>query len=372
MQKLNRELVQALRERAEALRLLDSLGRLKTGESITEEDRAALKQDYEERLSAADASVEQLRASIREQLRSLKTEREGLLQQKSTLEVRHKVGELDTVSYREALEGLDTRDRDLRRRQSELVRLYKAESDADIAALSSAAHIEQTSHASSALLARAGAGWSGMSWLSGRRLALIAGALVAAGVLTVAVLVVQAGVPGLPSISSPFQSEDGSLAETVPVDTGPAAGDSGSSALEGTDNGGLVNVDTEFELPLIVRAAPRVGSLHVELEYDETEVELISVQAGALPAGSLFEYTAGDGRVTIGMVSVDGLEGDFTVARLVFRVYPDTERVGDASFAVERIAAHDALLLTPMVTTGGPGRVNLVSLAVTPAAVDFY
>ena len=372
MQKLDKELVQALRERAETLRLLDSLEHLETGESITEKDRAVLKHDYEERLSAADASIERLRASIRDQLRSLKTDRERLLQQKSTLEVRHKVGELDTADYREAVAELNESERDLRRRQSELVRLHKAESDADIAALSSATHREQTGLAPRARLAMAGTGWSGKSWLSGHRLTLVAGSLVAAGVLVVAVLVVQAGVPGLPSISNPFQPGDDAPAETASTDPGPAAADSGGTALVGTDSGELPNVEMEFELPLIVRAAPRVGSLHVELAYEEAEVELISVQAGALPVGSLFQYAAESGRVTMGIVSVDGLEGDLAVASLMFRVYPDAERVGDASFVVENVAAHDAILLAPIATTGGPGRVDLVSLAVTPAAVDFY
>lgn len=132
MAKLNSELRQALRERDEARRLLGSLERLQSDESISDDDRLALRHDYEERLRSADVTVQEIRDSIDEQLRGVANEREKLGQEQATLEVRHKVGELDSDQYRKASDSVRACTAELDRQKSSLGALLKAESEADL------------------------------------------------------------------------------------------------------------------------------------------------------------------------------------------------------------------------------------------------
>lgn len=68
-------------------------------------------------------------------------------------------------------------------------------------------------------------------------------------------------------------------------------------------------------------AAPGIGALHVELTYDATVLEAISGSAGSLAAGgSLVDANPTPGRLIMGVVSSDAINGDGEILVAKFRV----------------------------------------------------
>ncbi len=366
---LGPELKRELHARDEARRLLSSLQGLEADDAITDEDRADLKRDYEKRLVDADASIEALRSSIRDELRSLDAEQEDLQQQQATLEVRHKVGEIDDAAYQKASQPLQRRQAELGRKQTELDLLYSAESESDIVVRPTTLPVHEAPP-SVGYRAPARRAPAFLSRLSGRKLPLVVGGLIVVGVIAIAAVLLLAGLAGV--IPNPFASDEGG-ASTPGLQTGEPDSDgaSGDTVPVEVEAGDIANAETDFDMPLELRGATDIGSLHAELTYDPAELELLSVTAGALPPDAMFQFGASDGRVALGFVSATGLDGDFAAAVLRFRVLSDTERAGDARFGVENIVAHNAGMLVPVATMPWEGRVNLVSLAVGAAAVDF-
>jgi hypothetical protein len=366
MAKLNTELGQALRERDEARRLLESLKRLETDDSVSEADRDSLRSDYEARLQHADAEVARVRGAIETQLQDVELERQKLAQEQTTLDVRHKVGELDAKQYQKAVESVRSRAAELERQKLAHEALLKAESEADVAGIAAPVVRKAVQPASKRTAAPSVA--AGIRSLSGRRLLLISGGLVAIGVVAIVVLVMQAGGAALPSLPNPFGGNGSDSGGQEPSQT------DGTAPLVPVQAGedSIASAETDIDMSLQFRGGSRVGTLHAEMTWDESQLELVSVQRGSLPAEALFQYGTSAGRVAVGLVSLEGIDGDVAVATLRFRVAPDSVRAGDAFIDVENVAAYDALALAPLEVMPVSGRINMVSLAWTPATVEFY
>ena len=214
------------------------------------------------------------------------------------------------------------------------------------------------------------AGWM-QKLLQGRTPYLISGGFVAVGAVAIVLLLALAG-GGVPSLPNPFggtgqpdssefdEMSAGKTSDPVPSefdvsDTSPAA----------------VPFATTCEVPVVVRGAPTVGSLHLEMTYDSTAVEVTSVQSGSLPSDSLFEYNATPGRVTIGLVCPEGLSGDWEVAVVQFQALPAGSTGGQRPLAYENVVAHGADSLLEIGTVVSSGSVLLDDMSVMAPAISF-
>lgn len=382
MASLSSSLLQALSAREEARRLLASLDQLGAEGSLDDATRDSMRHEYEERLQSAEADVARARDTIGEQQQQVSQELEKLRREETALEVRHKVGEFDLKQYQKAAGKLRSRIEGLERQSSTLEQLSGAESASEAKAFAAAAdgaapRPAKPSHVPAAgqpatRPARTGippgAGQPG--WMqrltSGRTPYLLSGALVAIGVIAVVILFAQAGGGGF-SLPNPFSglglpgSSDGDLVVTedefdeMPDTTAPASPPTGDS----------------FTVPIELRGAPNIGSLHVEMTYDSNAVQVASVQSGTLPPDSLFEYSNAPGRVTIGLICLDGLSGDGEVATVTFEVLSSAPGNGQTALVLDNVVAHSTESLLQVMATSSPGSLGLQDMSVLPPVVSF-
>lgn len=77
----------------------------------------------------------------------------------------------------------------------------------------------------------------------------------------------------------------------------------------------------EVSVPIRVTAAPGLGALHLEVTFDPTVLEGLSATGGALAAGgALVDSNATPGRLVIGVVSSEKIDGDGEIVIAKFRV----------------------------------------------------
>ena len=382
MANLSSSLSQALSGREEARRLLASLDQLGAEGSLDDATRDAMRQEYEERLQAADVDVASARNTIGEQQQQVSEELEELRRAEASLEVRHKVGEFDQKQYEKAAGKLRSRIEGLERQSSALEQLSGAESASEAKAFAAAVggaapRPAKPSHApaagqSTARPARTAIPPSAgqLGWMqkltSGRTPYLLSGALVAIGVIAVVVLFAQAGGGGF-SLPNPFSGLG--LPGSSDGDQAPAEDE--FDEMEATTPPASPPIGGNFTVPIELRGAPNIGSLHVEMTYDSNAVQVASVQSGTLPPDSLFEYSSTPGRVTIGLVCPDGLSSDWAVATVTFEVLSSAPVGGQTALVLENVVAHSAENLLEVFATSSPGSLGLQDLSVLPPVVSF-
>jgi hypothetical protein len=127
----------------------------------------------------------------------------------------------------------------------------------------------------------------------------------------------------------------------------PEAPGSYASKMEG-DGVGVGQVyaasGDQVDVPLEVANVSNVGSLHAELVYDPSVLRAVSVRAGSLHSGGLFESNIdAPGRVVVGMASTQGISGSGEVAVVSFDVVGQDGAT--CNLAVENVEANDATTL---------------------------
>lgn len=96
---------------------------------------------------------------------------------------------------------------------------------------------------------------------------------------------------------------------------------------------------TALEIPITVRGASNLGSLQLEVKYDQQAMELHGVKAGPLARNALVDSNkSAPGVVRIGLVSTSGISGDGTVIILTFA---PTARGGSSNLTVSSVDASD-------------------------------
>ncbi|MCK9357259.1 MAG: hypothetical protein M0R22_09000, partial [Dehalococcoidia bacterium] len=381
-QNLSGELAQALRARDEARRLLASAEQLSTDESVSEEHREALAQEYGERVSAGDAEVERIKSLIRDERAGMVDELAGLRKEESALDVRQKVGEYTPAQFKDAIADLRRRMDSLARLDTSFAALLEAETESDVKPASRRAGVGSPAVArakvslpverSSEPEAAGGglrSGFATASAVTPRWLLLGSLGLVIVGGLAVAVLFFNAaigggsGLPGLPSLPSLSGllpgGEETPTTPTTPLmptrePTTPAATTPATSTPAAT---------AETTMSIDLRAAPNVGSLLIDVAYDPAALELVRVQGAGLPSSALFEYGVSQGHVVLGVVTTSGLNGDWSVGYLVFKRAAGAATSGQSAVAVSSVQAHRADNLASIAATAVPGRVNLADLS---------
>jgi hypothetical protein len=382
------QLVEALRERDEARRLLSSVEQLQIGGAVTEEHRDAARADYQQRLSGAEERVELAREEVARRGRAISTELEGLRRQESALEVRYKVGEFNLDQYQEASASLKRKERTLESELSALKKLYKAdtvaEAETSMAAVQTGAPspaqkarqpVAQTrpsvTRTRPAIRQEARGGIIG--WLTeGAHLRLLSAGLVVAGAAVIVLLFAQVGINAtggftLPGLPNPFAGNDDVAQESV------LPGQSGLDEQTPPTNGAGTSapvVGGVAQVPLTVQGGAAVGSLHVELVYDATLLEVVSVQWGQLPVDALFEYAARPGNVTLGMVAPSGLGTNLTVAVVTLEAVQSSSGEQTPLY-LENVTAHNSDSLVEMVASVVAGSIDLTNGTVMAPAMVF-
>lgn len=116
-----------------------------------------------------------------------------------------------------------------------------------------------------------------------------------------------------------------------------------------------------LEVPIQLGGAPGVGALHVELVYDPQVLAPEAVTKGALAGNNalLESNLARPGRVVFGLVTLDGIKGDGTVATVKFKAIGNAGAKSALRF--ENCAAWEGGTHAEVLVTTQDGQVTIAS-----------
>lgn len=111
----------------------------------------------------------------------------------------------------------------------------------------------------------------------------------------------------------------------------------------------------EAEIPITVQGAPGIGAMHLELTYDPAVLEAKSVDKGPLLGdNALLDFNASEpGRLVIGLVTLDGVDGDGTVLVTRFAVTGEAEQKSPLNLENVRAWEGETRLDILVTTEGG-------------------
>ena len=120
-------------------------------------------------------------------------------------------------------------------------------------------------------------------------------------------------------------------------------------AVGGDDGGG--NDAHEIVVPINMESAHNIGSIGMSLLYDSSLLEIADVKPGELSENAMIDYSVRNpGQVNIGVIDSRGINGNGTVAVIVFNV-TDEEGVSTLRFA--GVQTHDAATLIDVINGSG-------------------
>jgi len=137
MAKEIKRLAEAFAVKAEVESFLSNLKKLKTDGSIGEEQFAGLKEEYNQRLSAAKSEITGIRNELKYQLEAKQRDQKAYEWELGKLEAKHKVGELPVDKYVSQGKKVRATAQALEAECRELTRLIKANSVAAVGATTS-------------------------------------------------------------------------------------------------------------------------------------------------------------------------------------------------------------------------------------------
>lgn len=125
-----------------------------------------------------------------------------------------------------------------------------------------------------------------------------------------------------------------------------------------------------ISVPILAGRADNVGSLEFVLIYDPAILEFDQMEPGVLAGSALIDSSASQpGRIWVGIVDAQGIDGSGPVAVLKFNVRGEVG--GALPLTLENIAAFDADTLVDIVTTTTPGQFDGPGLALLSPIVTF-
>lgn len=111
----------------------------------------------------------------------------------------------------------------------------------------------------------------------------------------------------------------------------------------------------QISVPVNVRGASNLGGLKLDIVYDSALLEATAVTGGELARNAMIESNLETpGRVTVGIIDVDGISGDGSVIKVAFKARGTP---GTMSLALENLEAYDAGTLYEIVAESLPGEV---------------
>ena len=125
----------------------------------------------------------------------------------------------------------------------------------------------------------------------------------------------------------------------------------------------------ELEVPINLKDARNVGSLHMEIVYDPAVLSVIDVEAGELGSNAMIEFSLStQGRVKVGIVDASGINGDGAVVTVSFKAIDKNKT---SQLALENLECYSAKTLYDFVVKSSPGNLSAVDGSYTAAEVTF-
>ncbi len=150
------------------------------------------------------------------------------------------------------------------------------------------------------------------------------------------------------------------------VVSGSIPGEGEGTAGDGDREEGIVI--TEVKVPINLEDASNVGSLHIELVYGPSVLEVKKVEAGNLAQNAMIESNLGiPGRVIIGIIDATGINGDGSVVVVSFEIVGE----GSSYLTLENPEAYAAETLSSIMTTVTVGSYQVDGNKVTPPVIAF-
>lgn len=114
------------------------------------------------------------------------------------------------------------------------------------------------------------------------------------------------------------------------------------------------------QLPIEVAGAAKVGALQFDLVYDPQVVQADTVTRGALGGNALLDFNSSvPGRLRVGIVTTDGLQGDGVLANVNFKI---TGRAGaNSALTVENARAWETPSHLEVLVNSEAGRVSVTA-----------
>jgi hypothetical protein len=124
----------------------------------------------------------------------------------------------------------------------------------------------------------------------------------------------------------------------------------------------------QVDVPIDIRSAGHIGSLHIELTFDPAVLQAKDVKTGKLvEKANIVSSLNNSGRVIIGIIDANGINGDGTVVTVSF----DVIGKGTSTLGLENIEAYDATTLLDHATLADAGSFAAESSAVTSPVITF-
>jgi hypothetical protein len=126
----------------------------------------------------------------------------------------------------------------------------------------------------------------------------------------------------------------------------------------------------DLKVSIDARNASNLGSLELTITYDPTFIKAVSVEKGSLSPNASLEYSVDKpGKVWVGMVDANGINGSGALAIINLDITGSGDKTG--SLAFEKVAANKSTNLMEINTQTTPGSVNIKSKAVTNPTLTF-
>lgn len=326
MAKETNKLAEAFAVKDELERLLANLEKRKADGSITERQYTTTRKEYEQRLTAATSEIERIKITLKEQLEANQREVETYKRELGKLEVKYRVGELPLQKYRSSDRELRAKIEQLETEAEELKSFIEPKPSAGIGVTAKKPGIAAPGlppFSKVATLAKQ------IKLPRGERLALISGAVLLVAIVVLGVVVL---MPKIKEVAE-FPREQPEEGAGLPPGQYEAI---------------------EVRIPVDIEGAANVGSLHLEIVYDQELLHAIEVENGTAVGDAMLEYNVDSpGRVIVGIITSHGISGDGSVAIVVFQVEGEAEMTTPLS--LENIAAHDAATMLEISASAAAG-----------------
>ena len=129
-------------------------------------------------------------------------------------------------------------------------------------------------------------------------------------------------------------------------------------------------VPSSVDVPVYLKGANNVGSLEFVLVYEPGVLEITKVERGTLAGNAIIDFgNRTSGRLWVGLIDVNGINGDGPVAVISFNVVG--QDAAGSPLTLERVATFDATTLLDILTEPSAGSYVAKDRSITAPALTF-
>ncbi len=121
------------------------------------------------------------------------------------------------------------------------------------------------------------------------------------------------------------------------------------------------------QIPVEIKNADKVGSLDITLSYPSGILQFMDILPGSLTQNSLMEHNVEDGKIRVGIVEANGINGDGSLFYMKFKVIGEAEPVNiSANIPVigNNLGIDKSSLILPEILTGNNYNFFIEDLAI--------